>query len=703
MDSKPFTEQPADVQPKNSPMQDTCLGSTNGAGLTNGSGPEPRSHPAQQTRQPTMNPCKNCSKLIFKAEICTDCLKLGQRQANGQTITTELTVEEENMDISSSEVALKPASFAVPAPKVLKRSRTGSSSNLFASKRMRPDMTTIRTASHQSLATNGTITYGTTSTNQPLTIEHLNRINAEKRAKEIVLAPPADEPDSSTIEVVVDNNLSSSPPETANRAPKTGSTNLLKLSDKRFRTFRETKSGPTRSKEAEQRASELQKRSHEELEADHSDFENLESDGDSDSPLATFNSHSNNSLRSSGTTNQSPPKSRPAPVATVPHVALESQPVVIRSFLSPGSTFRCSFCVKGHRKCVHYKEGLLDGRRCYTWQQKQMHPGVNHKSNCPYPKAEREAIRQKALEYEMTLHGVHDTSSMDDEEIQDEVPGEAENFDVGDVYMSSSDEIQKYDEVLPPQPRRNDKGAKFVAQKSASKVPPFHFPTMSSRSPTPQRRQTRHFQPHSKLSIPEDMMLVPKKPPEEDLADVIARMKANGVEFEDSDTDDDEEDYYQIPGPSDTRVDPLLVHKGGTRVEEPSSPRRHITKGQGLKDPPCVRRRQMMRNRHIFGKPHKAIDRQVPQQEVLALVERRDPDDILALPIQTEEKITMQEFLGVTKDREIEPCLGRVPLPRGKFVPGLAFKEKDTDPGLGAWGRERRGIRKEKPIFVVGM
>ena len=125
-----------------------------------------------------------------------------------------------------------------------------------------------------------------------------------------------------------------------------------------------------------------------------------------------------------------------------------------------------------------------------------------------------------------------------------------------------------------------------------------------------------------------------------------------------------------------------------------------ITKGQGLKIRSLVRQRAFKRNLQQFGNAHKEVDRKVPPAEVFALVERRIPNDHDRLAPDTlqtrEEKTTFQEFCGLSREAEFEPCLTGI----GDHA-RLAFREKDRPDSAGglallAAGKKRRVKDGEK-------
>lgn len=648
-----------------------------------------------KSKQPIMNPCKNCSKLIFKAEICTDCLKLGQKQSTEWMDDHTHIAGECNIDVFKDDLLVektpKPPDYATPAPKVLKRSRTASNSNLFANKRLRPDITVLRTGTYPSPATNISA--------KPVTSGHLNRINAEKRARDAARVLAAFEPDSSTIEVKVPSEVIASPTKVLDPTQVAASVTLTPYFaiDTPFSHATDHKH-PLPSGAANEdhiRPVEPSLPAHDDhaeaLCCSHSVTSDSDSDSDSDTPLASIrNRNEKNKLWSSSTSKESP---KGASAVKVPVVPALSRPAP--ASLLP-SLERCSTCTRYHRKCVHKANGEFDNLKCYNWREDRRRLGITHKAH--YSEAERNLIMKKAQAFEATLDQDEDMASVDDDNdgidlnAGDGTPGLQDD---GTDSCSSSDEIQ----ISPP----SDQAPRSMSKKKASNGFRYQVPTQSFDSLAAQEVELNLMRLLTDVRIPEGMMLVPKPAPKEDMTVVKARMKAKGFVFEDTDTSDDEQDDdYEFLKKFDPRVDPLLHHKFEDKPAlTPALPT--ITKGQGLKRPSLVYHRQMMRNFQLFGNVHKQVDRQRQRQEITAMVQKKDADDILALPQQVEIKMNLAEFVGLQKGKEVEPCLGKVTLPRGKFTRELAFREKDAASALGAWGREKRGVRKERPAFVIGV
>jgi len=211
-----------------------------------------------------------------------------------------------------------------------------------------------------------------------------------------------------------------------------------------------------------------------------------------------------------------------------------------------------------------------------------------------------------------------------------------------------------------------------------------------------------------------------RKEPSAELHTAIARLKARGVKFEDPDTDDDGADEDIDPPPPKpqsissqtyppreplrsflfTRDKHSLYYKPENSLlpapPEASLPLPKITKGQGMKQPNLIRRRQMLRNLWLHGNAHKECDRQLPKQEVQAMVERKmaDSDDRFAPDVLQvkEEQITFREFCGLKRDAEYEPCL----IGSGEGA-RLAFREKE-DGKLGIGRRKRVADGDKWPV-----
>lgn len=708
MDSTTKIDQNVETVVKDRTRSKSPVKSTTKDSPTEGQGSEAQSRARpQQFKRPSMNPCKICFKKIFKAIVCTDCLKVTQQNDKTQAGVSEPAAEEDISDVLNDEVAVqaisKTTTFAVPAPKILKRSRTASSSNLFASKRMRPDLTAIRTATYPSPATSSL----GSSTFLP-SLEQLGRRTAEQKAQESARAFAGFEPDSSTIEVAMPNEVVRSPPKVSSLADTPASMTSAEsafMKSRHNRVWDQNKPSPNRIVPAKKGQTHPQE-AQDDSEVVRSDSEHTNSDSDADSdaesdtPLALMRSRSENLLWSSSTSTQSPQEAHTKTgAATTPMSRTTSAPNGALPTLR-SARVRCPTCIKYHRKCVHTVSGEFDERKCYIWREDRERLGIKHKAH--YSEAERALIIRKAQAYENTLNGDHKMVDVDEDNQNNDTEAESETSDEGveeDDFSSSSDEIQIS--------RRRDEAERSASRRTTLNFMQYDSPRMLSRSPTPDRRRPTSVRSRSAFIIPEGMMLVPKGPAEEDLTVVIARLKAKGVVFEDSDTSDDEEDELDSPKKIDSPMDPLLYHKLGNSPPKQSVRLPIITKGQikqGLKQNiPLFQRWQMARNFEIFGDAHKQVDRRVERQEVFAMVERKDPNELLALPDQVEEKMTFPEFLGLQKGKEMKACLGKVSLARSTFTMELAFKEKDMDPGLGAWGRERRGNRKEKPVFVIGM
>lgn len=165
----------------------------------------------------------------------------------------------------------------------------------------------------------------------------------------------------------------------------------------------------------------------------------------------------------------------------------------------------------------------------------------------------------------------------------------------------------------------------------------------------------------------------------------IAKLKARGVVFEDSEGEDDPiNDVLPQLGDQLKPLQNITAQHNSLMNAQPGKNGSkdlyltRITKGQGLKESWRVRRRQMARNFQLHGNPHFEVNRELEQPLVTALTERKvrstraqgdawAPDEIVV----RQEKITYQEFLGIAKDIEIEPCLvGQGPSAQ------LAFRQK---------------------------
>ncbi|KAK5954402.1 hypothetical protein OHC33_004124 [Knufia fluminis] len=197
----------------------------------------------------------------------------------------------------------------------------------------------------------------------------------------------------------------------------------------------------------------------------------------------------------------------------------------------------------------------------------------------------------------------------------------------------------------------------------------------------------------------------------------IARLKFRGVKFEEPDTDEEEyeaESANSASHPSEQTRPPLeplqsflttrdpqnLYYKPSNSLlpPTPSLPLPKITKGQGLKIPSSIRHRQMLRNLWLHGNAHKECNRELPQSEVYAMVERKVPDandkwapDTLQV---REEKISFREFCGVGRGAEVEACL----VGMGDGV-RLAWRERGEGGTAGAGmgvGRRKRVADGEK-------
>ncbi|KAJ9652525.1 hypothetical protein H2198_008238 [Neophaeococcomyces mojaviensis] len=207
-----------------------------------------------------------------------------------------------------------------------------------------------------------------------------------------------------------------------------------------------------------------------------------------------------------------------------------------------------------------------------------------------------------------------------------------------------------------------------------------------------------------------------------DRATAMARLKAQGVEFESSEEEDYEDEIPQFGNPAPSKlwqtatqpkaIDPLLNYKHTrakitwptsttTSQNETLSQSTHnlkLTKRQGLKNRLLLRQHQMFRNLYLTGNAHHEVNREQSQALLRATVQRKVPHDnasrdkLAPDSIMTKEEImSFQEFLGVPQDVELEPCL---------FGPtqGLAFREKGDDAfGIGLGGgyvgmRNRRRV-----------
>lgn len=647
-------------------------------------------NPSQQSTQSLMNPCKNCGKKIFRAELCKDCQSLSQQRGSEQANATEqsqdLTIDEITLPItnqamdqrmmngSPNEHTPKAPVFAVPATRVLKRSRTNSSSNLFASKRMRPEMNIRSTPAQSPTMTNGV------KKKDPPTLEQLNRANAKKRAQET--AQIVDGSGRPSIGVSIDRDDIVTPV-----APSFSPFTILETPND---TLRQTpvldkhipqSNRPRSLSNVDSSTIKVSYGTYDEQNPTPSRTETPANDSDSDQPLARLRGEKEQ-YWSPNTSTQSIQETRNASKATEKGMAS-----VLSAQVAPvAPALRCEACAKKRRKCVHDSDtGELDPRKCYVWQTDRNRQNNGRKAH--YSAIQIERIVNLANQYAVNQNGSHESAepvAKDDTTVVSEEE---------DASSSSGDELHKPDK----------RPAKTTAANTRLPRPRAETAVEAQiKSPTPQARRSAPRE--SLLDVKEAAhdVQTAELSDEQERADIICRLKAKGAVFEE-DSDDDMDDDYENEASMDKRVDPLLYHKQKNAVETSHIELPKITKGQGLKKSHLITKRQMQRNLQIFGDRHKEVDRQIRHQEVTAIVEKRDPDDILALPKEFEDKITFQEFLGIPKDKEIESCLGKVSLPRGKFIQGLAFKEKEIDPGLGAWGRERRGIRKEKPVYVVGL
>lgn len=184
---------------------------------------------------------------------------------------------------------------------------------------------------------------------------------------------------------------------------------------------------------------------------------------------------------------------------------------------------------------------------------------------------------------------------------------------------------------------------------------------------------------------------------EEAHANLIARMKSRGIQFEDSD-DEEEEDMEAIP-----RLGQHPAKTASHSIESLSLPK--ITKGVGLKHPKrkeLIQNRQLSRNLQLFGNAHEQVSRKHVKDVVgQALVDRKvavnnSRDKFAPDKVQSNiEEITLGEFVGVPKDFEVEPCA----ITKGDDVQ-LAFRERRAR-GPDASGRPAGRTRRRKELWPV--
>lgn len=180
-------------------------------------------------------------------------------------------------------------------------------------------------------------------------------------------------------------------------------------------------------------------------------------------------------------------------------------------------------------------------------------------------------------------------------------------------------------------------------------------------------------------------------------SELIARMKARGIQFEDSD-DDDKEDFESIPELGQ-HVSEVVKKPPNCTSNGLSLPK--ISKGAGLKHPDreqLIRHRQMSRNLQLHGNPHEVIHRQHIKDTVgRAWVDRkveanRSRDKFAPDKVSSSvERITFGEFLGIPKNFEVEPCVIR----KGGEVQ-LAFRERQAR-GVNS----RPASRRRKELWPV--
>lgn len=630
-------------------------------------------HERPPARKLIMKSCRDCSRLIFKADVCTDCLRSVQGRDCEPKNTANETTGQENVDKEDNEedvdfmetpfdkLGATAEAHTAPAPKILKRKRSGSGSNLFASKRTRPSMTTIRSNTNELPGTSNKSKIA-----QPCTLEQLIFANAQKaeETKEIdqdmeqkqqISEETVDDvqnisPSVSTVQVGDPQSLSPPvSPTTRVEYPRSTLADSSKATQQLM--LGGIKSDATEMlREAYAEPGQVSPRS-----------ESPMSCCDSDTPLADLRSRKDKPLWSPSTSNPSPQTIRVVPVTKT------ARPAV-------GPTPRCRTCIKYHRKCVHSISGEFDRRKCYEWQQERNQNGSRQKAH--YSESERLTIKSLAEEYEAEL------GELEEESDEDVDPLHEDSLLLSPIGAGKS--VASGTLVSTPHELESQKAA------FRSPTPDYRQPSSSSQRP-PSGGQAHHHN----IRRPEAIQ-------DEHIAGIIARLKARGAVFEDSDSEDVLDDDESHGMGLDERIDPLLRHKQTDRPPTPILRCPKITKGQGLKNPQAITRRQMARNFQLFGNAHKEVDRRIPQARVMAMIQKKDTNDVLAIPEEVEEEMTFQEFLGICGGKEMEPCLGKVALSRGKFTMELAFREQETGPELGVWGRERRGSKRERVAFVVG-
>ena len=172
----------------------------------------------------------------------------------------------------------------------------------------------------------------------------------------------------------------------------------------------------------------------------------------------------------------------------------------------------------------------------------------------------------------------------------------------------------------------------------------------------------------------------------------IAKLRARGIQVEDSDGEDDDEPIPELGDQPSQFNSPAT--KPSSRRTNDSILLSKISKGDGLKARNrhrLILDRQMSRNLQLHCNPHAEVERGTKLAEVSAWRELKVPDpdqerDKFAPDsiVVRKEKMTFKEMLGLEKDLQVEPCT----VGNGLHTQ-LAFREKQSRDDMGL-SRKRR-------------
>ncbi|KAK6370139.1 hypothetical protein LTR64_005379 [Lithohypha guttulata] len=198
-------------------------------------------------------------------------------------------------------------------------------------------------------------------------------------------------------------------------------------------------------------------------------------------------------------------------------------------------------------------------------------------------------------------------------------------------------------------------------------------PTPESDRPTPQREGLNNHDVDAS-----DMVDTNNENKNMHVQDVMARMRACGIQFEDANDEDSSDESIILPG---QHVSKHIT--SGVKFTNDSIQLSRITKKQGLKHTArqrLIQDRQRSRNVQMSGNPHEECDKKhAKQPRLTAWVDRkiltdRTADRYAPDTISSKvEKISYRQFLGISGDLETEPCVVR----NGKSIQ-LAFREKQA-------------------------